>query len=139
MDNVFDSITGEKMHEMVNILASLPPPEKQEILTDTRETCACGKKVHVADLEELDTGVFKTYNDVCKNCPEGKKLDKETARVVCAMCKRVICRIKPVKDKTGFTFYPNKTYHLASCALCAPGKIKYPIVEKVLWDRKNKK
>ena len=50
MDNVFDSITGEKMHEMVNILASLPPPEKQEILTDTRETCACGKKVHVAEF-----------------------------------------------------------------------------------------
>ena len=115
MDNVFDSITGEKLHEMVNILASLPPPEKQEILTDTRETCACGKKVHVAELEELDTGVFKTYNDVCKNCPEGKKLDKETSRVVCAICKRVICRIKPATDKTGFTFVPGKTCRTFVC------------------------
>lgn len=139
MQNPFSSITGEKMQEMVNVLASLPPPEKQPIIEDLRETCACGKRVHIADLEELNTGVFKTYNDICKNCPTGHKLDKELARVVCASCKRVICRIKPAKDKTGFKFIAGRTYHLATCALCAPGKERYPIIEKVLWDRANKK
>lgn len=136
--SIFDTISGERIQEMVNVLASLPPLKPQPIIQDVMETCACGKKVPFSSLEPLDTGAFKTLNDVCIGCKEGHKVDSETARVVCAGCKRVICRIKPCKDKTGFRFVPGKSYHLSSCAMCEPGKEKYPIIEKVLWDRKNK-
>lgn len=128
-------ISGDKVDKMIAVLASLPPLKPQPVINDFKETCACGKKVNITSLEELDTGVFKTLNDICKNCPEGHKIDKELARVVCAACKRVITRIKPAKDKTGFRFLPGKTYHLSNCAFCNPGENKYQIIEKVLWDR----
>lgn len=131
------NLTGETVDKLLQVLASLPPLQKQPIVNDLTETCACGKQVSVTALEELDTGVFKTLNDVCKDCPTGKKLDKEMARLVCAGCKRVITRIKPATDKTGFKFLPGKTYHLSNCAFCNPGLGKYQIVEKVLWDMDN--
>ena len=102
------------------------------------ETSACGKKVPIASLEEINTGVFRIIGDVCKGCQSGKQLDKEYARVVCCRCKRVITRIKPARDKTGFTFVAGKTYHLSECGLCNPDIQRCPIIEKVMWDRKRK-
>lgn len=134
----FDDITEEKLNKMINVLSSLPPVKPQKLITEPKETCACGKHVHITDLEELDTGVFKTLNDVCKGCKEGHKIDRELARVVCAQCKRVLVRIKPNKDKTGFEFKAGRTYHVSECNLCNPDIQRCPIIEKVLWDKKHK-
>lgn len=130
--------TGEELTQAMRILGSLPPAKPQKIITEPMETCACGKKVPVASLEEINTGVFKIIGDVCKGCKSGQQLDREYARVVCCRCKRVITRIKPARDKTGFTFVAGKTYHLSECGLCNPDIQRCPIIEKVLWDRKRK-
>lgn len=131
--------TGEDFTKALKILGSLPPVQRQPLIVEPQETCACGKKVPLASLEELDTGVFKIIGDVCKGCKDGKRIDSELARVVCCQCKRVLTRIKPATDKTGFKFVAGRTYHVSECALCTPGIVRCPIIEKVMWDRRNKK
>lgn len=131
------NITEEKLNKMIGILASMPPVVPQPIIETPKEKCACGKMVHVNSLEALDTGVFKTLNDVCVGCKDGKKIDKELARVVCARCKRVIIRLKPAKDVTGFTFEAGRTYHVSECSLCNPSIQRCPIIEKVLWNKRR--
>lgn len=131
--------SGEDLEKAIKILGSLPPPKQEKVVVlDPVETCACGKKVPITSLEELNTGVFKIIGDVCKGCKDGKRLDRELARVVCSRCKRVITRIKPATDHTGFTFQAGKTYHLAECALCNPKIEQCPIIEKVIWNRTHK-
>lgn len=130
---------GEELEKAIRILGDMPPPKKftPKILPPT-ETCACGKKVPIADLEEVNTGVFKIIGDVCKGCKAGHEIDSKYARVVCCRCKRVITRIRPATDKTGFTFIAGRTYHLAECSLCNPEIQRCPIIEKVMWDRAHK-
>lgn len=136
----------DAVKEYGKIIEQLPPPPKVD--TDTInipfETCVCGKKILMTheNLETLNTGVFTCLNDVCKGCTEGHKIDKKFARIVCAKCKRVICRIDPHKDPiTKFEFVAGRSYHLAECALCTPsedGQAKeYPIIEVKLWKQKN--
>ena len=130
----------EKIRQAIRTLAELPPPAQEEPkILSPEEVCACGKKVPLIDLEEMNTGVFKSVGDICKGCKDGHRLDQLHAKIVCARCKRVIGRVKPATDKTGFTFRAGKTYHLAQCGLCEPGIERCPIIEKILWDRNHKK
>ena len=118
------------------------PLEKKDpvVVTNTTEKCICGKIVSIDKLESVNTGVVMALNDVCKGCKQGEEIDKNYARIVCRKCKRVLARIKPVQDKTGFTFKAGKSYHVVECGRCTPGVEKCYIIEKVLWDRKyNKK
>lgn len=136
----------ETINELLKVAEMLPPLPKKEVkIEEPYETCVCGKKVlmDVNHLEVLDTGVFKTLSDVCIGCREGKKIDMETARLVCANCKRTICRITPHRDPvSGFTFRAGKSYHLESCALCNPdpngNSVPYKIIEVVLWNKIHK-
>lgn len=134
-ENKFN-LSGEMIHEMLHAMASLPPAKPIVPNLEFKETCACGKKVPVTKLMQLNTGVIIMPNDVCKGCKEGMKLDKEMARVVCIKCKRVIGRIKPTVDKQGFEFKAGKTYHMESCGHCDPDRGKYMIIEKHLHSRK---
>ena len=129
--------TGEDFVKAIRILEAMPVEKPKPLIKDPVETCVCGKSVPVASLEELDTGVFKCLNDVCKGCVEGHKIDKKMARLVCCNCKRVIVRIKPATDKTGFKFIAGKTYHTPTCALCTEGTVRCPIIEKVMWNKKH--
>ena len=133
--------------KIIELADKLPPPPKlsEDVVEPPYDTCVCGKKVLLSSevLEALDTGVFKTLNDVCTGCKNGKKIDSENARLVCSKCKRVLCRMEPHKDPTsGFVFKAGKTYHLESCALCNPspdGKsAPYKIIEVVLWNKLKK-
>ena len=133
-ENKFN-LTGEDIDAMLKAMASLPPVEKVTPKMEFNEICACGKSVPVTNLMQLNTGVVVMPNNVCKGCKEGIKLDRETARIVCLKCKRVICRVKPVKDKQGFEFKAGKTYHMESCGFCNPGKENYMIVEKYIHSR----
>lgn len=139
----------ELMDKFKDVLKQLPPVkiDKEKLdLNIPYETCVCGKQVLASakNLEELDTGVFKTLNDVCRGCEAGKKIDRENARIVCGRCKRIICRMEPHKDPvSGFVYKAGKTYHLESCALCNPdpdGKqVPYKIIEVTLWNKMRNK
>lgn len=117
------------------------PIEHKEpiILTKTTEKCVCGKIVNISKLESINTGVVMALNDVCKGCKQGEEIDKNYARIVCRKCKRVLARITPAKDKTGFTFKAGKNYHVIECGRCTPGVERCYIIEKVLWDKKHNK
>lgn len=123
----------------------LPEPKKEEPVIEKPETtCVCGKRVFESPevLHKLNTGIFTTLNDVCKGCAEGEKIDKETARIVCSRCKRVMLRITPSIDPVNkFEFKAGHTYHLDSCALCNPGPAgeekEYKIIEALIWNKKH--
>lgn len=130
---VFTPKQSEALYRMLQVM-SQDRPSSKELITDPQETCLCGKKVPITSLEDLNTGVILTISNVCKDCRSGKKLDRETARIICVRCKRVVARISPGKDKTGFSFEKNKSYHLTKCAFCEPGLTESPIIEKHVYD-----
>lgn len=137
-ENKFN-LSGVDIDAMVAALATLPPSTAKPVTLEFRETCACGKKVPVDKLEMLNTGVFIMPNDVCKGCKAGHKEDAEKARLVCVCCKRVIMRIPPCTDKSGFTFLPGRTYFLEHCGNCNKTTERHRIIEKVAWNNDHKK
>lgn len=129
------------LKEAAKILSKLPPPKNQPLELPRKQQCLCGKEVDITVLEQLNTGVFITCNNVCKGCKEGHDADKRFARFVCAKCKRVLMRARPGTDKTGFRLEAGKTYHLAKCPGCTPLLEKtdkgFPLIEKVVWNRSH--
>lgn len=127
------------LREAAKIFTKLPPLKKID-LTITKESCICGKTVDITDLEALNTGLFLTHSDVCKGCKEGHRIDKNSARVVCVKCKRVLMHIKPGVDKTGFRIVAGKSYHVPRCPQCMSifrekHDPRIPLIEKVVWNR----
>lgn len=136
MADPFAKVTPEFLKEASKVLASLPPPERKVIKDIPTYTCICGKQVPVTQLETMNTGVFITYGDACKDCKDGKEFARRTATLVCAKCRRVIMHVRPYEDKTGFRFEAGKVYHMEGCAICdLTGRERFPIIEKALWNR----
>lgn len=124
----------------------LPPMEEKGLLvTDTLDTCVCGRQVKLDPdtLTVIDTGLFKTLNNVCRDCKAGAEIDRTHARLVCARCKRVLAHPDPMKDpKSGFAFEAGRSYHTDGCALCNPAKdgeqAAYPVIEALVYMRNKK-
>lgn len=132
---------AKKMAELLN---KLPPPRTGSLLEPV-EICACGKKVPIKLLKQINTGIKTCISDICKNCPNGEKIDKETAKVVCCRCGRVLFRLEPGEDPIdGFIIKAGTSLHLASCPICdnytdtSKGKA-YDIIEKIIWHKKKDK
>jgi hypothetical protein len=128
------------LKKYAEIAHTLPTPPTN--LMEPEDYCACGKVVPITKFDKLNTGVKVIYNNVCNDCPNGKKLDKETARVVCCKCKRVVARLQPGTDEIdGFVIKPGMSLHLMHCSNCDGSKAgdnkEYQIIEKIIWQRKN--
>lgn len=129
---------------MAEVLADLPDNGKPSgLITNIQTTyeCICGKRVTIPELKTLDSGVVaQVIDDVCKHCDNkdaGERLDKETAKLVCCTCHRVIRRIAPSTDeKSGFTFLPGKCYHVRECPDCAKRDGEFSVLEMVIHNRK---
>ena len=103
---------------------------------DTRQTkCVCGKWQPNSLMEEINSGVVTALSNVCRGCVDGCRHDRETARIICTGCRRVIARIAPHKDPTGFKFEANRCYHVMACPGCKTDAKESHILEKVLHDR----
>lgn len=129
-------IDDDFLRGAAKILSQLPPPEPKVVKPET-QTCVCGRHVTYDKLKPVNTGVFHTWNDVCKGCKVGEEYDRTHARLVCARCKRVIMHLPPSVDKTGFRFEANKSYHVESCPQCDATlkKQSFTIIEKAMWNR----
>lgn len=121
-----------------------PPPLKKGLSTDTMEICVCGKSVRLSDgkLRMVDTGLFRTVNNVCKGCSRGDEIDRTHARLVCARCHKVLAHPEPMEDpKTHFRMEAGRCYHTDGCALCSPAanweEAEYPVIEAILWMRRK--
>lgn len=136
-ENIFD-IPESQIKKMIQTLAELPPVEpKPLILPEDKETCVCGKSVPISQVHTMNTGTIIITGDVCKGCKAGKKQHAETAALVCINCKRVMMRMSPCKDPTGFEYKAGHAYHTKGCALCLPPDQKTTqIIEKAVWDSK---
>lgn len=123
--------------DFVKALAALPPPPKAMFKDEINYTwCACNKRVPITMLGVLNSGVISYVNNVCPGCPSQKPKDiAKLATLVCVTCKRVVARMEPLVDKTGFAFKANSIYHIDGCPVCRPGLPQSPIIEKLLHDR----
>lgn len=132
------AISPEKMEELMRLMDALPPTKPPKVIPPNQLLeCACGHKVHISSFDTINTGVFTCLNNVCRHCKTGQQMDREYARLVCVKCKKVLLRVKPAKDKTGFSFVGGRTYHITSCPECHP-EIENPIIiEKATWDRNH--
>jgi hypothetical protein len=121
--------------DFIKALAALPPAPKAMFKDEINYTwCACNKRVPITKLDVKNSGVISYVNNVCAGCPDQKDTHK-LATLVCVSCKRVVARMEPMTDKTGFAFKPNSVYHVDGCPICRPGQTATPIIEKLLHDR----
>jgi hypothetical protein len=133
-------MSEDDISKAVKLIAELgaPAPFSWKDLPRFREDlieCVCGTWKPLAEMETLDTGVVAAYSNVCRGCVAAVKHDRELARVVCVGCLRVVARLAPHKDKAGFEYAANRTYHILKCGHCEPGLEESHILEKVLHDR----
>lgn len=127
------------LQKYAEIAHTLPPPPKLKLL-EPDDYCVCGKVVPIAKFPKLNTGVRIILNNVCPDCPNGKKLDKETARVVCCKCRRVVARLEPSVDPIdGFVIKAGMSLHIMECPNCdgANKDKECEIIEKIIWQKKN--
>lgn len=125
------------------IAHTLPKPKDLPLL-EAKEYCACGKVVPITKFYKINTGAKIILNNVCSDCPNGKKLDAETAKLVCCKCGRVVLRLQPGKDAIdGFVIKPGMSLHLAECSNCDGSSVdekrEYIIIEKAIWQKKQNK
>jgi hypothetical protein len=139
---------NEENKEIKHLLDVLVKRDKErpasEILRDMQEakhTCACGKQVKLIDLQPVYTGVVGGVSDMCKNCTNAqmKAKDRETTRVFCYGCKKVVARIPAHTDAGGFEFKPGAYVHTENCPECATGLSQSTLVEKEIHNRKKRK
>lgn len=138
-NNQFDNLE-KALKTYAKIAHKLPPPPDLPLL-EPEDYCVCNKIVPITKFPKFNTGVRVILNNVCKDCPNGKKLDAETAKVVCCKCRRVVARLQPGKDPMdGFIIKAGASLHVMECPNCDgfnEGK-ECQIIEKVIWQKKNK-
>lgn len=119
------------------VIANKKKSESEVKLYGPMDNCACGKKVPVTTFPMMHSGVVQFPNNICPGCKEAEKLDRETARIICVRCRKVVARLKPVKEKNGFIYQAGRTYHSDACPECKPNLTESQIVEKVIYMRKT--
>lgn len=125
--------------DWINFLNKQPPPVKPKFdRLDTLEQCGCGSMAPLRKFNLAESGVVTYLDNICDDCPNKKALAEQVV-VICATCKRVAGRMDPGKDPVGFEFKRGEVYHTEHCPFCAPGLTKFPIIEKLLFDRSRGK
>lgn len=135
---------SDELDKMVKVLEDMPDDGKPKGLiqeVNTTYKCVCGKTVSLPQLRTINSGVLpQVIDDVCIHCDNkdaGSRLDRETAKLVCCTCHRVIRRLAPWTDpRSGFTFRPGKCYHVRECPECAGKDGEYKVLEMVIHNRK---
>lgn len=95
--------------------------------------CACGKIKPVVELTKRSSGVVTFVDNVCAGC---EMHSQGLATIICVKCRRVLGRVKPLKDKLGFEFKAGRVYHVEYCPKCVPGTKKAVLIEMILFYRK---
>jgi hypothetical protein len=119
------------------LLSSLPPPT--EVITSaTHSPCvACGRSKYITDFKIYNSGVVNNLMEpLCKLCIGTYK---ECSKVVCCKCKMVMGWLDPHKDKDGFVFEKNHSYHIQACPNCTPGLLKADLIEKIIYLQRKQK
>ena len=127
------------IEDLINAVSNMDKPDhdlsKVPGISDGKIKCICDKWKNATELEQIHTGVVGALSNVCRDCAEGLKHDREMSRIVCVKCKTVVARIQPHRDPDGFRFMPNASYHIAQCAHCVPGLESSDIIEKLAHQR----
>lgn len=70
-------------------------------------------------------------------CPECSKTYRETAKIVCRRCKRVIARQKPKVLDCGFYIQPRAVLHVDKCNNCSPGLLVCTVSEVAEYMKRH--
>lgn len=129
-----------KLKEILDKNPSRVKPQETKLHVNLLEgKCLCGNNLNLFDddgnLPEIHTGHRKVPLLMCKTCYEKAK---EQAFLVCVTCNAAIGFLYPSKDRHGFEIKPGCCYHVRHCPRCKSGTSSSPILEKVLFYRRNK-
>jgi len=70
-------------------------------------------------------------------CPDCIRTLRDTARIVCSRCKRVVARQTPKVLDCGFYIRPRSVLHIDRCNRCSPGVLVSKIVEVDEYMRRH--
>jgi hypothetical protein len=70
-------------------------------------------------------------------CPECIKTYRDTAKIVCRKCRKVIARQKPKVLDCGFYIQPRSILHVDKCNNCSPGLLVCKVVEIDEYMKRN--
>ena len=106
-----------QVQEIINLLKSLPkPPDVDVVLFDSNlfRCSGCGKVFHVKHMRIIKSPyMYKNGNNVLDPiCHECAKNTKDFSLLVDPNLQRVVARIEPHRDVTGFVFKPGQIYHI---------------------------
>ena len=114
------------MSPMAEQLSRLERPRvTADDLDKTALLCShCGHIIPITSEIPFHTGVVAALDPLCEKCRGNSEL-KNSCRVVCITCKRVVTRVKG-GDKcpsTGLVFRPERCYHVIGCGVCRAGDL----------------
>jgi len=150
------------LKEILRILTHLPMCSTPLNLGDEPEgkvRCAgCGKLIDVQETTAITsphTYKFGSNTIVDTTCSDCRKNVKDYSYVVCPHTQRVVARMEPHTDPTGFVFEKNKIYHVDTSPNYEKENnpefkienkddgseqivLSAVIIEKMLYDKTNK-
>lgn len=150
-----NKLSKEEMQNMLDVLSKLPAPPKltNEGTFEGFVTCmACGKPVPIGTARIIRSPYkYKGGSNLITDpiCPDCYKDVKDFAMLVCPVSQKVVVRIKPHRDVTGFEFKPRGLYHVdispgaagSSLLPSSSGDVRFTsiILEKQQYDKEHKR
>jgi hypothetical protein len=124
-----------KLKEIVDQMPEAPKAPTPVIEAD-RVLCACGKKkIHISEVKRLRTSTGFVLDYICDEC---ERMVPNHSRIVCLRCRKVVSRMPPHKDPSGFVFEARKFYHVDACPDCQPGLTSSNLLEKQQFDAERR-
>ena len=128
-----------KLADVMSRLPPLDPAVPRHVITfDDRADCLCGKKQPWTNMEVLDTGVMKVYDNVCKGCEHWRE-ERKLPALICVSCRKVVARVPPYVTASGFRVESGKCYHVEQCPTCNRQAVQAMIMEELIWLQKRKR
>lgn len=133
-----DERHDREVRELVEAVSKMPPPPplpELEPLPLDKIRCACGQWKDLSVARFFNTGVINACEAVCRECRNDYK---DLARIVCCSCRTIVGYVKPGRDPKGFVFLRDGSYHVEACGFCNPEVTSCTIIEKLLYDRRQR-
>ena len=108
---------------------------KKEIggVPESLKRCLCGKLVNTFEKKKRRFSGVVNYDEIL--CDDCRKTTAGLSRIVCLNCRRLVGFHVPKREKCGFEYKPEKTYHVDKCPWCTPGLASSVVLEYYRYCR----
>lgn len=118
----------------IEAISSLPKKTGKVVFDPHKVKCVCGARVDTRDCRVRFSGHVHYVEVLCASC---RRDLADYGQVVCPRCRRLALLLKPSRDPRGFEIRKGGIYHVEDCPDCHPGVSKSPIIEKLLFYKRN--